>query len=187
MCVFVCISHTCKNLNFAKNVTTLLHWADDMKCLINSVKDSSSKKKKIPTYLPYFCSAHYANITIFFFWPNLALMINYECEDKHAWNAARRAKIVDAFCLHLFPRVWSVKAQIPPIGAPWLMPPLHGAVSEFWDLLAASVGFPKRMGCRGRLKGDAFLDLPLGCSFWNPHCPLWKIYSRLPQGSAVFS
>ena len=51
MYVFVCISHTCRNLNFAKNVTTLLHWADDMKCLINSVKNSSSKKKKNP-YLP---------------------------------------------------------------------------------------------------------------------------------------
>ena len=50
-CVFVCISHTCRNLNFAKNVTTLLHWAEDMKCLINSVKNSSSKKKKsLPTY-----------------------------------------------------------------------------------------------------------------------------------------
>ena len=48
-CVFVCISHTCRNLNFAKNVTTLLHWADDMKCLINSVKNSSSKKKSLPT------------------------------------------------------------------------------------------------------------------------------------------
>ena len=31
---------------FCQNVTTLLHWADDMKCLINSVKNSSSKKKK---------------------------------------------------------------------------------------------------------------------------------------------
>ena len=73
MCVFVCISHTCRNLNFAKNVTTLLHWADNMKCSINSVKNSSSKnKKKIPTYLPYFCSARYANITIFFFWPKLS-------------------------------------------------------------------------------------------------------------------
>ena len=31
--------------------TTLLHWADDMKYLINSVKNSSSKKKKsLPTY-----------------------------------------------------------------------------------------------------------------------------------------
>ena len=27
------------------------------------------KKKKIPTDLPYFCSARYANITISFFWP----------------------------------------------------------------------------------------------------------------------
>ena len=45
-----------------------------MKCLINSVKNSSSKKKKkIPTYLPYFCSARYANITIFFFWPKLCM------------------------------------------------------------------------------------------------------------------
>ena len=52
MCVFVCISHTCRNLNFAKNVTTLLHWANDMKCLINSVKNSSSKKKKKNPYLP---------------------------------------------------------------------------------------------------------------------------------------
>ena len=54
--------------------STLLHWADDMKCWINSVKDSSSKKKKIPTDLPYFCSACYANITIFFFWPNFFLL-----------------------------------------------------------------------------------------------------------------
>ena len=53
MCVFVCISHTCRNLNFAKNVTTLLHWADDMKCLINSVKNSSSKKKKKKKKNPY--------------------------------------------------------------------------------------------------------------------------------------
>ena len=86
MCVFVCISHTCRNLNFAKNVTTLLHWAVDMKCLINSVKNSSSKKKKkSPTYLPYFCSACYANITIFFFWPNLAIrhlfvLFNVPCQ-----------------------------------------------------------------------------------------------------------
>ena len=35
-----------------------------MKCLINSVK---KKKKSLPTYLPYCCSARYANITIFFF------------------------------------------------------------------------------------------------------------------------
>ena len=28
---------------------------------------------------------------------------------KHAWNAARHAKIVDAFCLRLFPRVWSAE------------------------------------------------------------------------------
>ena len=80
MCVFVCISHTCRNLNFAKNVTTLLHWADDMKCLINSVKNSSSKKKKrIPTDLPYFCSARYANITIFFFWPYPSPLPTKQC------------------------------------------------------------------------------------------------------------
>ena len=26
-----------------------------------------------------------------------------------------------------------------PVGAPWLMTPLHGAVEEFWDLLSVSV------------------------------------------------
>ena len=85
MCVFVCISHTCRNLNFAKNVTTLLHWADDMKCLINWVKNSSSKKKKIPTYLPYFCSACYANITISLF--GLIKLDDYIHDGWHDWTA----------------------------------------------------------------------------------------------------
>ena len=31
-------------------------------------------------------------------------------------------------CLHMFLRVWSAKTRIPPIGAPWLTMPLHGAV-----------------------------------------------------------
>ena len=44
------------------------------------------------------------------------------------WNAAQRAKIVNAFCLHLFQCVWSAKIQIPPMGALWLMTPLHRAV-----------------------------------------------------------
>ena len=35
------------------------------------------------------------------------------CEDKHTWNAARRAKIVDAFCFSLFPHVWSAITRIP--------------------------------------------------------------------------
>ena len=90
MCVSVCISHTCRNLNFAKNVTTLLQWADDMKCVINSVKDSSSKKKKkknsLPTYLPYFCSARYANITIFFFWPYRRLIMRIDAKNVYAWS-----------------------------------------------------------------------------------------------------
>ena len=93
MCVFVCISHTCRNLNFAKNVTTLLHWADDMKCLINSVKNSSSKKKKkkkIPTDLPYFCSARYANITIFFFWPK------YKYKKSQTWQMGN----ISLLCQH---------------------------------------------------------------------------------------
>ena len=46
-----------------------------------------------------------------------AYMLRSECEDKHVSNAARRAKIVAAFFffffLRLFPRVWSVKTQIP--------------------------------------------------------------------------
>ena len=33
--------------------------------------------------------------------------------DKHARNAARREKIVDAFCLHLFLTVWLAKIQYP--------------------------------------------------------------------------
>ena len=71
---------------------------------------------------------------------------------KHVWNATRSAKIVDAFSLRLFPRVWSAKnpefslclfprvwsTKNPNtpyiIGAPWLTTPFHGAVYEFRDL-----------------------------------------------------
>ena len=35
-----------------------------------------------------------------------------EREDKHAWNAIRHANIVDAFCLHLFPHVWSANTDL---------------------------------------------------------------------------
>ena len=57
-CVFLYVFHIPAEISILpKNVTTLLHWADDMKCLINSVQNSSSKKKKkksLPTYLPIF-------------------------------------------------------------------------------------------------------------------------------------
>ena len=89
MCVFVCISHTCRNLNFAKNVTTLLHWADDMKCLINSVKNSSSKKKKKNPYLP----------TLFLFSPlrqynNFLFLALLHCylDFKLRWNMCIRLR-----------------------------------------------------------------------------------------------
>ena len=39
---------------------------------------------------------------------------SHKNEDKHAWNATRRAKIGEAFCLSLFPRVRPAKTQIPP-------------------------------------------------------------------------
>ena len=107
MCVFVCISHTCRNLNFAKNVTTLLHWVDDMKCLINLVKNSSSKKQKkikkkkeIPTDLPYFCSARYANITIFFFWPN---KVAFDQRDITDWWKRVLTIIINNFFLEPTP------------------------------------------------------------------------------------
>ena len=57
-------------------------------------------------------------------------------EDKHTWNAAQdRGRICLAFVLH----AWSAKTQRPPIWAPWLTTPLHGAVYEVWDLLCISV------------------------------------------------
>ena len=49
-------------------------------------------------------------------------------ENKHTWNAAQWAKIVDPFCLRLLLHVWWAKTRIPPIGALWLMMPLHRAV-----------------------------------------------------------
>ena len=54
-----------------------------------------------------------------------AYELQFKHEVKHAWNAAWHVKIVDAFCLRLFLRVWSAKTWIPPIGAPWLTMPLH--------------------------------------------------------------
>ena len=51
------------------------------------------------------------------------------CEMPHgAW------RLWIAFCLRIFPHVWSAKTWRPPIWAPWLMTPLHGAVYEVWDL-----------------------------------------------------
>ena len=51
---------------------------------------------------------------------DLSGVYELRCErDQHVWNAARCAKIVDAFCLCLFPHVWSVKTRIPPVWAPW--------------------------------------------------------------------
>ena len=32
------------------------------------------KRKKIPTYIPYFSSAHYVNVTLNCFWPNLSVL-----------------------------------------------------------------------------------------------------------------
>ena len=57
-----------------------------------------------------------------------AYVLRSEREDKHAWNAAWRAKFVGAFCCLCFRVHGRQKTQIPPIGAPWLTTPLHGAV-----------------------------------------------------------
>ena len=44
-------------------------------------------------------------------------------------NKKHTRKIVDTFCLCLFPHVWLAKTGIPPPGAPWLTTPLlHGAI-----------------------------------------------------------
>ena len=51
------------------------------------------------------------------------------------WNATQRVKLVDAFVLRLFLRVWSAKTRIPHIWAPWLTTPLHSrVVYKVWDL-----------------------------------------------------
>ena len=43
-----------------------------------------------------------------------AYVLRFERENKHAWNAAWHAKIMDAFCLLvLFLRLWSAKTRIP--------------------------------------------------------------------------
>ena len=81
-CAHVCISHTCRNVNFTTNVPDTLTLMPTICHIVylSSVKSSSSKKKKkkkIPTDLPYFCSARYANITIFFFWPNRHSALEY--------------------------------------------------------------------------------------------------------------
>ena len=57
------------------------------------------------------------------------------------------AKIVDAFCLRVFPRVWSAKKRIPPIWASWLTTPLHRAVYEVWVLPCISVVGPLSSVC----------------------------------------
>ena len=46
-----------------------------------------------------------------------ANVLRSERKYKHVWNAARRAKIVDAFCLCVFPCEWSARTRIPPIWA----------------------------------------------------------------------
>ena len=61
-----------------------------------------------------------------------AYLLRSEHEDKLAWNATRPVKIVDAFCLRLFPRVRSAKTQIPPISAPRLSTPLRGLGSPLY-------------------------------------------------------
>ena len=40
-------------------------------------------------------------------------ILQSEHEDKHAWNTTWCAKIMDVFCLRLFPRVWSAKPKYP--------------------------------------------------------------------------
>ena len=49
-----------------------------------------------------------------------AYVLRSEREDIHAWNAWRGTKIVDAFCLRLFPRVWLAETRIPRMRATWL-------------------------------------------------------------------
>ena len=88
----------------------------------------------------YPCMGLQLEVFRFFLWLNNrdlsgAYVLWSEHEDKHAWNGT----IVDAFCMRLFPHVWSVKTRMPPIRAPWLTTPLHGEIYEFWDFLSISV------------------------------------------------
>ena len=52
-------------------------------------------------------------------------LLQFRHEDKHAWNAAQRTKIGNAFCLHWILRVWLAKTWIPPTGAPCLTTSLN--------------------------------------------------------------
>ena len=52
-CVFLYVFYIPAEISILPKMSqhSSMHWADDMKCLINSVKNSSSKKKKsLPTY-----------------------------------------------------------------------------------------------------------------------------------------
>ena len=43
-------------------------------------------------------------------------VLRSERENKHTWDAAQCVKIVNTFCLRLFPCLWLAKIWIPPIG-----------------------------------------------------------------------
>ena len=75
-----------------------------------------------------------------------------ELEDKHAWNAAWRTKVEDAFCLYLFPCVWLAENPfIPPIGAPWLTSPLpRGGVGVLWSPFYTCICGCNLSLCRGQ-------------------------------------
>ena len=73
--------------------------------------------REIPEPAP-FLSRHGAQIGGIRVFPNNcdspgAYVLQSEHESKHVWNAKWRVKIVDAFCLRMFPLVWSVKPKYP--------------------------------------------------------------------------
>ena len=59
---------------------------------------------------PYRVTKMFAIYTFF----NVRVDCLLQDEDKDVWNVARSAEIVDAFCMHLFPPVWSAKTWISP-------------------------------------------------------------------------
>ena len=101
-CMFLYVFHIpAWNLNFAKNVTTLLHWADDMKCLIDSVKNSSSKKKKKNPYLPtLFLFSPLRQYNNFLFLALLCICTTFCCPFSFSWF---RHKLNIVICMHFPP------------------------------------------------------------------------------------
>ena len=90
-----------------------------------------------------------------------------EHADKYVWNAAQCSKIVDAFCLRLFLRVWLVKTRIPPNWSPIGATRLYSNVTANMRLDTL-----KAMSFRhDKMIWTLFFSFFF--FWWDTHMPLW--------------